>query len=173
MADALSKFISGLATLDPSNLGAPANKAALQKFQSLPGAEQRDVLNGVAASVGATFAELDALSDSDKQRVTANVQAGRNAFHGVNRQPAQAEAKTFEQKWAQSSEQREQAGAYHPSNDKSFEAKYGATDASNRFGYRPPHRQAQIERIASIQAEAKATNKTFSEVADARVAAGK
>jgi hypothetical protein len=173
MSDALSKFISGLQTLDANNLGAPQNAAALRKFQSLDGNSQKAVMNDLTGAYGTSFDELNGLSDGDKRRVMQNIKDGKSTFDGVNRNQPQAEPVTFEQKWAQQAEQREQAGAYHPSNDKSFEAKYGATDASNRFGYRPPHRQAQIERIASIQAEAKATNKTFSEVADARVAAGK
>jgi hypothetical protein len=173
MADALSKFISGLATLDPSNLGAPANQAALQKFQSLDGGSQREVLNGLARSVGATFEELDALSNSDKARLTDNVKNGRNPFDGVSRQPAQAEAKTFEQKWAQTGEQREQAGVYHPSDDKSFAAKYGATDASNRYGFQPAHRQQQLARQAAIRSEATKAGVSFGEMADKFVSEGR
>lgn len=184
MADALSKFISGLQTLDPANLNAPANQAALQKFQSLPSAEQRGVLNGLAGKHGVTFEQLDALSPADKARVTENVKAGKPTFDGIERQPAlaQSEAKpaqssakpaTFEQRWADASEKHRQNPPPPVDPDTAYAQRHGAEAARVRNGYRSPERDAQLARIASIQSEAKATGKTFSEVADAFAAAGK
>lgn len=72
MSDALSKFISGLQTLDVSNLSAPANQAALSKFQSLPNAEQRGVLNDLAARYGSTFDEINSMSPADHARAQEN-----------------------------------------------------------------------------------------------------
>jgi hypothetical protein len=166
MSDALSKFIGNLQSLDP--------QAAFANFKGLDAGTQGQVLTDLTSKYGTTFDELNGLSEADKRRVTQNIKDGKSTFDGVSRQPAQADAKTFEQKWTQSQEaQRNNDAAYHPTQDKAFASRYGVTEASNRYGYQPPHRQAQIERIASIQAEAKATNKTFSEVADARVANGK
>jgi hypothetical protein len=173
MSDALSKFISGLQTLDANNLGAPQNAAALKKFQSLDGNSQKAVMNDLTGAYGTSFDELNGLSDGDKRKVMDNLKNGRGTFDGVNRQPAQAEAKTFEQKWAQSSEQREQAGAYHPSDDKSFAAKYGATDASNRYGFQPAHRQQQLARQAAIRSEATKAGVSFGEMADKFVSEGR
>jgi hypothetical protein len=173
MSDALSKFISGLQTLDANNLGAPQNAAALKKFQSLDGNSQKAVLNDLTGAYGTSFDELNGLSDGDKRKVMDNLKNGRGTFDGVTRaQQAQLEPRTFEQKWAAQAEQREQAGAYHPSQDTAHAERYGAEAARTRHGYQTPARQAQLDRIASIKAEAKASGKTFSEVADARVAAG-
>jgi hypothetical protein len=130
-------------------------------------------MNDLTGAYGTSFDELNGLSDGDKRKVMDNLKNGRGTFDGVNRNQPQAEPVTFEQKWVQQAEQRNNDAAYHPTQDKAFATRYGETEASNRYGYQPPHRQQQLERIASIQAEAKATNKTFSEVADARVAAGK
>lgn len=97
MTDALSKFIGGLKTLDPSNLGAPANQDALRQFQSLDGGSQRDVLNGLAGKYNTTFDELASFSAADQNRIAANIQAGRDTFAGIDRpgkQPA-----SFESKW--------------------------------------------------------------------------
>lgn len=178
MSDALGRFISGLKNLDPTNLNAPANQAAMQKFQSLPNTEQRDVLNGLAGKFGATFDELDALSPTDKQRVTENVRAGREAFDGVTRvQQQQNDApKSFNEKWlaaaeAARSDKSSQQEAY-ASSHADFAKQHGTEAARSRHGFVNPAREAQLSRIADMQAEAKRTGKTFSEVADARVAAG-
>lgn len=176
MADALSKFISGLQSLDSTNLNAPANQAALKKFQSLPSAEQRGVLNSLAAKHGATFDELDALSPADKARVTANVREGKPTFDGVNRKPTPTENSqpaTFEQRWADASEKHRQNPPPPVDPDTAYAQRHGAEAARVRNGYRSPERDAQLARIASIQSEAKATGKTFSEVADAFALAGK
>ena len=164
MSDALSRFIGGLKNMDPQK--------AFANFKGLDAGTQGQVLTDLTSKYGTTFDELNGVSEADKRKVTDNIKNGRGTFDGVTRQPTQAEPATFEQKWAKQSEQREQAGAYHPANDTTHAAKYGAEAARTRHGYQTPARQAQLDRIASIKAEAKASGKTFSEVADARVAAG-
>lgn len=178
MSDALSKFISGLSTLNPNDLGAAENKAAFAKFQGLDSGMQKAVLNDLTAAHGTTFDELNGLSDADKRRVTQNIKDGRGTFDGVTRQqPTQAERPlTFNQKWAAASEARQNEhsdprAAYRESH-KDFAAHHGEEAARSRHGYTSPERQAQIDRIASMQREAKLTGKSFSEVADARVANG-
>jgi hypothetical protein len=199
MADALSKFISGLQTLDANNLGAPQNAAALQKFQGLSSDDQRGVLNGLAGKYGSSFDELNGLSDGDKRKVMDNVKNGRGTFDGIR--PQQQPAQSFESAWSDAaakartqpsppapakrteptnsmSERWQRAAAKarataEKSTDAVFAERHGAEALRQRHGYIPREREAQLNRIASIQAEAKATNKSFSEVADARVAVGK
>lgn len=181
MSDALSKFIGGLQSLDP--------QAAFANFKGLDAGTQGQVLTDLTGKYGTSFDELNGLSDADKARVTQNIKDGKGTFDGVTRtqqaqtpaqqQPAQQQAaqpekpKTFEQAWAQAAEQRNNGSApYHPSQDTNFAKQHGAEAARTRHGYVSPERQAQLDRIASMQSEAKRTGKTFSEVADARVANG-
>jgi len=169
MSDALSKFIGGLQSLDPQQ--------AFANFKGLDAGTQGQVLTDLTGKYGTTFDELHGLSEADKAKVTDNIKNGRGTFDGVNRQPAQADRPpTFEQAWTKSQEAQrsDPAGlrAYADSHD-GFAAHHGAEAARTRHGYQTPARQAQIDRINSIRAEAKAINKSFAEVADARVAAGK
>ncbi len=188
--DALSKFIGGLQTLDPTNINAPANQDALRQFQSLPGAAQRDVLNGLAGRYGLSFDQFAAMPEADKARVSANIDAGRAAFDGVTvpsaapapaqqtapqvtRDPNEPDTRSFEQKWADMTAKRQPTGEpYHPSQDTARAERYGEQAARDMHGHVNPEVQAQRDRIASIRAEANATGKSFGEVADARVAAG-
>ena len=172
MSDALSKFIGGLQSLDP--------QAAFANFKGLDTGTQGQVLENLAGRYGSNFDELNNLSEADKQRVAQNIKDGKGTFDGVNRQQMQTPAqqqpaeqpKTFNQAWVEATEKRQESGAYHPAQDDAFAKKHGAEAARTRHGYQTPARQAQLDRIASIKAEAKASGKSFSEVADARVAAG-
>ena len=174
MADALASFIGGLKTLDPNNLGAPANAEALAKFQSLDNGTQREVLNNLTGKFGTSFDELNGLNDTDKRRVMDNMKNGRGTFDGVNRQ-TQKQPKSFNQQWADATQKTSANPNLQVMADtqRDFAKRHGEQAASNRFGYQNPTRQAQVERINAIQAQAKRENKTFSEVADAFVAAGK
>lgn len=194
MTDALSKFIGGLQSLDPHNINAPANQAALQKFQGLPNTDQRAVLNDLAGRYGASFDELAGYAPEVQNRIADNIKNGRGTFDGVERRTAQPSAppappqpvqqpqrdpnapdtRTFAQKWADSNAKQKTNEPYFAGSDteKARAARYGEEHAKATHGYVAPEVQAQRDRIASIQHEAKQTGKTFSEVADARVAAG-
>ena len=190
MSDALSRFISNLQSLDPTNLNAPANQAAMQKFQSLPNNEQRDVLNGLAGKYGATFDELDALSPGDKQRVTENVRAGREAFDGVLRQQQQTtQAQTAQQQAEQPSERPQSfEQAWVAAKDDTpkgnpneaylrghaeYAVRHGEQQASNRHGYQNPARQKQLDRVNAIRNDAERAGVSFGDMADRYVAEGK
>jgi hypothetical protein len=174
MSDALSKFISGLQTLDANNLGAPQNAAALKKFQSLDGNSQKAVMNDLTSAYGTSFDELNGLSDADKARVMDNMKNGRGTFDGVTR-PQAEKPKTFNEQWlaaSQSNNATASNDAYATSHA-DFAKHHGQEAARRRHGYIPPERQAQLERIASMQTEARRLGKSFGDVADQFVRAGK
>lgn len=197
--DALSKFISGLDTIDPRNLGAPANRAALERFQGYDSGTQKQIINDLASKFGLTGEQATSMSEADSRRVVQNMQSGRPPLEGVTlpsiqQQPVQPSApapqplpvqqqqrdpnapdtRTFSQKWADVQAKQQPKEAYMAGSDteKARAERYGEEHAKATHGYVAPAVQAQRDRIASIQAEAKQTGKTFSEVADARVAAG-
>ena len=174
MADALSSFISGLKTLDPSNLGAPQNAEALAKFQSLDGNSQREVLNNLTGKFGTSFDELNGLSDTDKRIVMDNVKNGRGTFDGVSR-PQAEKPKTFNEQWVAASQSNNApvSNDAYATSHADFAKHHGQEAARRRHGYVPPERQAQLERIASMQTEARRLGKSFGDVADERVRAGK
>ena len=174
MADALSSFISGLKTLDPSNLGAPQNAEALAKFQSLESNSQREVLNNLTGKFGTSFDELNGLSDADKRKVMQNVKDGRGTFDGVNR-PQAEKPKTFNEQWVAASQSNNApvSNDAYATSHADFAKHHGQEAARRRHGYIPPERQAQLERIASMQTEARRLGKSFGDVADERVRAGK
>lgn len=165
MSDALSSFISGLATLDPNNLAAPANQAALQKFQSLDSGTQRQVLTDLTAKHGTSFDELNGLSEANKRIVMDNMKNGRGTFDGINRN---APAQTPSQPGPTPTNQ-----TVYQASHSDFARQHGSEAARIRHGYVSPQRQAQLERVAQMQNEAKRTGKSFAEVADAFVAQGK
>ena len=173
MSDALSKFISELQTLDVNNLAAPANQAALSKFQSLDPSSQRDIVNGLAAKHGGTFDELSSLSDADKARVSDNVKNNRATFDGVTR-PQADKPKNFEQKWASSEATRTQPTGDDmlAKSNADFAKRHGEEAARSRHGYVHPAREKQLARIAEMQKQARVEGKSFSDIADARVRAG-
>ena len=174
MSDALSSFISGLKTLDPSNLGAPQNAEALAKFQSLESNSQRAVLNDLTAAHGTTFDELSSLPDADKARVTQNIREGKSTFDGVSRQQAE-KPKTFNEQWVAASQSNNApvSNDAYATSHADFAKHHGQEAARRRHGYVPPERQAQLERIASMQTEARRLGKSFGDVADQFVRAGK
>lgn len=186
MSDALSKFISGLSTLNPNDLGAAENKAAFAKFQGLDSGTQKAVLNDLTAAHGTTFDELNGLSDADKRRVTQNIKDGRGTFDGVTRQQQQTQPAqqpnaerplTFNQKWAAASEARQNEHsdprqAYNESH-KDFAALHGEAAARNRHGYVNPEREAQLARQAAIRSEATRAGVSFGEMADKFVNEGR
>ena len=174
MADALSSFISGLKTLDPSNLGAPQNAEALAKFQSLESNSQREVLNNLTGKFGTSFDELNGLSDADKRKVMQNVKDGRGTFDGVNR-PQSEKPKTFNEQWVAASQSNNApvSNDAYATSHADFAKHHGQEAARRRHGYIPPERQAQLERIASMQTEARRLGKSFGDLADQFVRAGK
>ena len=174
MADALSSFISGLKTLDPSNLGAPQNAEALAKFQSLESNSQREVLNNLTGKFGTSFDELNGLNDTDKARVMDNMKNGRGTFDGVSR-PQAEKPKTFNEQWVAASQSNNApvSNDAYATSHADFAKHHGQEAARRRHGYVPPERQAQLERIASMQTEARRLGKSFGDVADERVRAGK
>ena len=173
MSDALSKFISGLETLYATNLNAPQNAAALQKFQSLDSNSQRAVLNDLTAAHGTSFDELNGLNDADKRKVMQNVKDGRGTFDGVNR-PQADKPKNFEQKWASSEATRTQPTGDDmlAKSNADFAKRHGEEAARSRHGYVHPAREKQLARIAEMQKQARVEGKSFSDIADARVRAG-
>ena len=174
MSDALASFISGLKTLDPYNLGASQNAEALAKFQSLDGNSQREVLNNLTGKFGTSFDELNGLSDADKRKVMQNVKDGRGTFDGVNR-PQSEKPKTFNEQWVAASQSNNApvSNDAYATSHADFAKHHGQEAARRRHGYIPPERQAQLERIASMQTEARRLGKSFGDVADERVRAGK
>ena len=174
MADALASFIGGLKTLDPNNLGAPANAEALAKFQSLDNGTQREVLNNLTGKFGTSFDELNGLNDTDKARVMDNMKNGRGTFDGVNR-PQAEKPKTFNEQWVAASQSNNGPASNdaYATSHADFAKHHGQEAARRRHGYVPPERQAQLERIASMQTEARRLGKSFGDVADERVRAGK
>jgi len=173
MADALASFIGGLKTLDPNNLGAPANAEALAKFQSLDNGTQREVLNNLTGKFGTSFDELNGLNDTDKRRVMDNMKNGRGTFDGVNRQ-TQKQPKSFNQQWADATQKTNANPNLQVMADtqRDFARRHGEEAARTRHGYVSPERERQLARIAEMQSQAKREGKTFADVADARMRAG-
>ena len=173
MADALASFIGGLKTLDPNNLGAPANAEALAKFQSLDNGTQREVLNNLTGKFGTSFDELNGLNDTDKRRVMDNMKNGRGTFDGVNRQ-TQKQPKSFNQQWADATQKTTENPNQQVMADtqRDFAKRHGEEAARSRHGYVHPAREKQLARIAEMQKQARVEGKSFSDIADARVRAG-
>lgn len=190
MSDKLSQFIAGLDRLDPSNLGAPANQAALRQFQGLDNGSQRDVLNQLAGKYNTTFDELTSYSAADQNRIAENIKAGKPTFEGIDRRTSSQPAPqaptpqtpaaqperpaTFEGRWQAAAEaSRSQARAPNTSDDALFRERHGDEAARTRHGYIAPEREAQLSRIEAIRSEAKRSGREFGAVADEFVASGR
>lgn len=173
----LADFINNLPSLD-SNLSEAEliqnTREAYERFQNLTREMQGRVMNEANSRLGITQEKIEAYTPDERTQRVYETATRRKLSEKSAIAPAVRPAR-FEDKWtnAAANARLEMNPNYSAGNNSDFARRHGEQAANSRHGYMQPGRQAQLDRIASIQAEAKRTGKSFSEVADARVAAGR
>ena len=177
MSDELAAFIDSLPSLDANLSEAELIQnasEAYQRYSALSPDMQSRVMAEANNRLGITPEKVEAFKPDEK---TTRVYEAATR-HRTSEQPAAPQADRparFEDKWASAAANTRGVNSVNNSagDNAEFARRHGDQAANNRHGYQPAGRQEQLDRIASIRAEAKRTGKSFSEVADARVAAGR
>ena len=160
----LENWIASLPSLDsslPEDTLISNGRIAFERFNSLSSQDQQRVTQLANERLNITPERVASYKPDEKTtRVYSRITSEKAAPTPAPK--PQEPPKSFEDAWTRAAAK--SRGQQHDPNLSSAEV--------NRHGYQPTERRAQLERIASIQREAKQTGKTFSQVADERMSKG-
>ena len=138
-----------------------------QFISSLPDLDRIQDENTLISETTALLERYNNLSPETRAQVDAQANNHISNFNkeNPNFRPSERAVRVYER--AKSNTLRSPAATLK-SADEVYKSRYGEEKARTRMGYQSLERQRQLVRFSEIQAEAKRTGKTFSQVADAR-----